>query len=940
MVMYPLKFLLKKFSSYLVALSSSLLVFTVQAQEASLTEGMIIMPVVVVGDIVYYVELSQVAGTDPAEFTLRDARQIFNANIEGATSLNGSILSIPSISVAGVSYWYDLQLVGNDPITLKLSGSGLAPKVQTGKALALFGSSVSQNIVQARCILCHVEGGIASNSKLQFQRSSSSSLSNNFAVFESFLSREGFDAAYVLSKVSGGDAHGGGVQLPAGGTDYTVLNNFLSALTGVPSNSGVDASSVDFFSGVEMQANTSVLRRASIILAGRLPSAAEIQQVSVGGVQALREVLKNLMQGEEFHQFLVEGANDKLLVRSLVDSDLLSCPDTASCFPKHNNYLVQLSLETLAKGYEYGFELDAYYKRTKQGVLESPLELIAHVVENDLPYSEILTADYMMFNPSSNFSAEGTAVFVDPDDLAEFNPGIITGYHQPGPTTISELVPNVIQPRITERGELQTNIPHAGVLNSIPFLFRYPTTATNRNRARARWTLLHFLDIDIERSAPRTIDSVALADKNNPTLLNINCTVCHSTMDPVAGAFQNFDEEGFYRSGYGGQDSLDRFYKQPENGNTSLYQHGDIWYRDMRAPGFLNTLAPSTDNSLQWLAQQIVKEPGFGKATVKFWWPSLIGTEVLRFPDVESDADYASQLAAYDAQNATITALAEQFMNSGMSLKDLLTEMVVTPWFRADYIDQAESSSTMLDAHSLANLGSRKLLTPERLQQKTTAITGFTWHKYYNFNLKRYDTGLGDIYRLYYGGINSGSIIKRSTEMSPLMSSVAMAHALESSCPIVLRDLIRPDSERRLFTGIDFSETPASHSGEIREKMVELHEKFLGKRFAASSAEITSAYNLFVESWTERSAAGNEGALFWGAERCDFLFDNSFFEGTDIADTFQTLIPLERGFQRYELNGDIIGSFLGPYRADSNHTKQAWTTVIAYLMTHYYYLYD
>ena len=34
--------------------------------------------------------------------------------------------------------------------------------------------------------------------------------------------------------------------------------------------------------------------------------------------------------------------------------------------------------------------------------------------------------------------------------------------------------------------------PIAGVLNTHAFLNRYPNTATNRNRARARWTYLHF----------------------------------------------------------------------------------------------------------------------------------------------------------------------------------------------------------------------------------------------------------------------------------------------------------------------------------------------------------------------------------------------------------------------------------------------------------------
>ena len=114
---------------------------------------------------------------------------------------------------------------------------------------------------------------------------------------------------------------------------------------------------------------------------------------------------------------------------------------------------------------------------------------------------------------------------------------------------------------IVDPGPLHTDYPHAGILNTTVFLQRYPSTATNRNRARSRWTYYHFLGLDIEKSAPRTTDPEALADTNNPTLFNPACTVCHQVLDPVAGAFQNYGDEGFYRDQWEGLDSLDGHYK-------------------------------------------------------------------------------------------------------------------------------------------------------------------------------------------------------------------------------------------------------------------------------------------------------------------------------------------------------------------------------------------
>ena len=98
---------------------------------------------------------------------------------------------------------------------------------------------------------------------------------------------------------------------------------------------------------------------------------------------------------------------------------------------------------------------------------------------------------------------------------------------------------------------MRTDYPHAGILNTTTFLKRYPTTATNRNRARARWTYYHFLGVDIENSASRTMDPVALADTNNPTMHNPACTVCHTVMDPVAGAFQDYGDEGLLQGPVG-----------------------------------------------------------------------------------------------------------------------------------------------------------------------------------------------------------------------------------------------------------------------------------------------------------------------------------------------------------------------------------------------------
>ena len=92
---------------------------------------------------------------------------------------------------------------------------------------------------------------------------------------------------------------------------------------------------------------------------------------------------------------------------------------------------------------------------------------------------------------------------------------------------------------------------------------------------------------------------------------------------------------------------------------VNAYEEGDTWYRDMRTPGFGGEQAPDGEDSLQWLARKIVADPRFAEATVKFWWPAIMGSEVAEPPAEEGDADFEGQLLAANSQGAEVRRLAE-----------------------------------------------------------------------------------------------------------------------------------------------------------------------------------------------------------------------------------------------------------------------------------------
>ena len=272
--------------------------------------------------------------------------------------------------------------------------------------------------------------------------------------------------------------------------------------------------------------------------------------------------------------------------------------------------------------------------------------------------------------------------------------------------------------------------PHAGVLSTHAWLVRYPSTDTNRNRARARWTYNHFLTVDIEKSAPRTTDPIALADTNNPTF-NPACTVCHESLDPVAGAYQSFGDRGLYLDQYGAMDSLPDTYKCPEwyggEHGSSGYQEGDTWYRDMRAPGFNGEIAEGQGDSLQWLGYRISRDPRFAAATVRFWWPAIFGADPLTAPEDSSVPNYEQRVNAFNAQDALIQELADKFEASGFNAKSLFADMVLSKWYRhSEVTSDALAQARIVE---LATVGRGRLLTPEELDRKNLAVFGRTWRQ-------------------------------------------------------------------------------------------------------------------------------------------------------------------------------------------------------------------
>ena len=367
--------------------------------------------------------------------------------------------------------------------------------------------------------------------------------------------------------------------------------------------------------------------------------------------------------------------------------------------------------------------------------------------------------------------------------------------------------------------------PHAGLLSTFQYMKRYPTTETNRNRQRARVYFLHFLGIDVLELAARVSDAAAVSAKyENPTMQASECVVCHKTIDPVAGLFQDYWKfEGVYGHRKGG------------------------WFKDMFGPGYEGEELPTEERwrALQWLGERTAKDPRFAVAMVEHVYHLLTGRKVLLPPKELDDPLYAAQRRAYAEQRRQTEAIAVHFAQEGFNLKGAFKDWIVSDFYRADGL--ATATATPARRAELDDLGIVRMLAPEQIERKVNAIFGERWGK------------LNDQLAALYGGIDSKEVTERAADPSGAMGAIQRILSNDVACRNIVRDFMKEPAQRRLFPDIEPSVLPGSSpesDAAIRRAIAHLHELLLGRHDAVDSAEVTRTFDLFAGIITDAQANG------------------------------------------------------------------------------------
>jgi len=799
-------------------------------------------------------------------------------------------LALVLTGCGGGDYKGDL-IADEPPLGGQPGNSAGDPAALCQAELQRFNQDLWQPVLQPGCVNCHQSNGIAAETQLVFANGNSDAqLQSNLLALNDYINSRGQQA--LLDKPLANGPHGGGQIFRQQSAQHVAMLNWLSAepaaCDGVIQPPVLSA----FWDNSVNASVTDTLRKAALLFAGRLPTETELAQVIDGDELSLRRTIRGLMQGDGFSAFIMESTNDRLLTNKFANG---RTPGLDLIYQTGRFSYVDSRLEPLQQAIDSATndsERDAAraafnqaWSRTNEAVATAPLQLVDYVVRQERPYSEILTADYLMVNPYSNDVYHTGVAFTDDQDEDDWRPARITDGYALGP------------------------LPHAGLLSSQMFLARYPSTDTNRNRARARWAYYFFLGVDIEGLAVRSMDPDALADSNNPTLNNPACSGCHSVMDPVAGAFQNWGDNGHYRDAWDGDDSLPDTYK-----STALYQPGDLWYRDMRTPGFNGAALPQAQqaNSLQWLAQNMVADSRFASGSVRFWWPAVFGSEPLPLPTETQDSDYQQKLAIYSEQQRLITELAQRFADGHAgtathgvyNLKDLLVDMVLTPVFRA----ATTNGNPMPDS----DMGQGQLLTAEQLNRKIHSATGYTWHHSWDPDNALLTT---DFYGIY-GGIDSDTVVQRATQLNTMMYAVSNRLSHEMVCDVVIEEFSLSASQRQLFTLVEMDDTPLSNAAAVQQQVNRLIDRIWGNPRTDLSLEQQQAFNLFREVWQSRLDSAPS----------DYLYHNNVADGHDDNDEYCRL--------------DWDNADNGALLRDPNHTLRAWMALLSYLLSDFVVLHE
>ena len=388
------------------------------------------------------------------------------------------------------------------------------------------------------CLACHVRHGLAAEAGARFvlaHPSEANYLETNMAAMRSMAAIDANGVPLLLAKATMAIPHGGGQRFAADSASAKAFSAFLDA-THFETGCQLELSAANL-GGVQQMGDVDLLRKAALQLAGRLPTANETQLATNGNVDA---ALSSLFTAPGFGDYVLRVFDDTFLnVQHNVNNqgiDIYSynnyiAPDYCASAPLSNGQPVERGCQVYwyANNAPSNVQGVDDHDVTQRALSEVGLQLFKYLATSGHDYRDILNANYMMLNPWSARSLSN-----------DFSYNLLTQTHW---RNIND--PNDYEPVVMNK----PNWPTVGILTDNGFMDTFSTTATNRNRKRARFVYQYFLGLDVLTLSQRPSNlnqllTAAAANPNAPPpfMTNTVCTDCHSLIDPMAGAWAGYND--------------------------------------------------------------------------------------------------------------------------------------------------------------------------------------------------------------------------------------------------------------------------------------------------------------------------------------------------------------------------------------------------------------
>ena len=515
---------------------------------------------------------------------------------------------------------------------------------------------------------------------------------------------------------------------------------------------------------------------------------------------------------------------------------------------------------------------------TREAMARKPLLFVEYLARNDRDFREFVSGKYTVVNRFSfeafNNGENGpNAKVVNPDQLlgngaaavvenptwdtwdnrADLDAYLDVIQLYSNPIRTGDLTENYIlrdfpyDPRDIKAVQLYYNdqngtplyqgVPHSGVITDEIFLQKYTATETNMHRHRANMVYWFFAAKDLLAiEGNRDTSQLNFEDFGNsvgvtdPTNSNPDCMVCHTIMDPVAKAFEDYKLNGLY-----------------DVRNTDFMDVHDDTIGWGLSAAQINTSGSISGNynnrELQWLGEQVAADPAYSRGIAQIVVKGMTGQEILGEPSLESPDDYRQ---SYAEQARLISNAASEFAAADFNIKALIYAITKSAYYRAADI----TSSSLVDDY--AHIGSVRYLPPELLNQKLRALNSGGWGVQVGVNNTQDLRNLSS--RRFLGGKNSSEVTEDVESVGGIIEAGLQRMAVEESCDIVRNEFNQSREQRRLFKFVDDSmnldvdsaSARLAQISAIRSNIAFLHLAVLHKEVSSDSAEVDIAFELFI----------------------------------------------------------------------------------------------